>query len=182
MKCEKDLAKTLEAAQLAFASLVDSRQQQDTSKFPPLRMYSPREFREERLISLEIESGHSINQRPTTKDIPTKLTLTQYENSRLRPQPRRSREAAMLKYIENQTNFLSAFTDPQEREKQVRLLKKYIEFYASSPTTYPADTENKIHCLIRQAGTAVLMQEELKLAEGKEAQILSFRTQSKKPF
>lgn len=45
---------------------------------------------------------------------------------------------------------------PEVRRRNSKLLGYYVELYLWDPARYPADPGNPIHCLINQAGRAVM--------------------------
>jgi hypothetical protein len=144
---ESDLAKALVASQEAFAHLADTQTHQMDMLMSPSRHYRPIQFRQEREFSREI-AEQRIQQigGPLAKD------PTEGQNER------RLRELAMYNYIVHQTTFLSE--DPEQRERESRLLRHYIELYAHNPKTYPVDPHNPTHCVVHEAGRAVLRAEQ----------------------
>ena len=147
MSFEMDLAKRLEACQNQFAPLTATNQNQNLDAVRSRsRHLHPIQFRPERDFSLEL-ANHPSNQNHHS--------FNQYQANN--PTARRMRELAMYNYIATSTHFFSE--EPEKRERQSRLLKHYIELYAHNPNTYPVDPQNEIHCVIHQAGQAVLRAE-----------------------
>jgi len=144
MSHEIDLAGRLRAAEIQFAEV----QQNLHMGISASRHLRPMQFRQEQSFFPEMNT----NANPQLEFSPAFAALKNDQQNE-----RRLREIAMYNYIANRTNFLSE--NPEERERQSRLLKHYIELYAHNPNTYPIDPQNKTHCIVHEAGWAVLRAE-----------------------